>query len=62
MAAEAVSLDGAEAQFFAGARWAGVAELAAWPTPELMAPRRLAELLVPILAGELPTEPIDVGV
>ena len=51
---------GAEAAVFEGARWAGLAELAAWS--EIMAPRRLPELLAPILAGELPAEPIDTGV
>ena len=58
--AAAISLDGAEAQFFAGARWATLAELATWP--DLLAPRRFRELLEPILAGTLPPEPVDAGV
>ena len=57
-----VDVGGAEAEFFEGARWAGLTELAAWPPDSIMAPRRLAELLVPILAGDLPAEPIDTGV
>jgi 8-oxo-dGTP pyrophosphatase MutT (NUDIX family) len=58
--AAAISLDGNEAQFFAGARWATLAELETWP--DLLAPRRFSELLAPILAGELPSEPVDAGV
>ena len=54
--------DGAEAQFFEGARWASLADLAAWPEGAIIAPRRLAELLAPILGGELPPAPIDAGV
>jgi 8-oxo-dGTP pyrophosphatase MutT (NUDIX family) len=58
--AATISLGGHEAQFFTGARWATVSELASWP--DLLAPRRFAELLAPILAGQLPLEPIDAGV
>ena len=58
--ARTIHLGGHEEQFFAGARWATVDELADWP--ELLAPRRIAELLVPVLAGEIPAEPIDTGV
>jgi 8-oxo-dGTP pyrophosphatase MutT (NUDIX family) len=58
--AAAITMYGYEAQFFAGARWAGIAELADWP--ELVAPSRIAALLAPVLAGDLPTEPIDAGV
>jgi 8-oxo-dGTP pyrophosphatase MutT (NUDIX family) len=58
--AAAISLDGDEAQFFAGARWATLAELETWP--DLLAPRRFAELLGPILRGALPDEPVDAGV
>lgn len=60
--AEAVSVGGAEAQFFAGARWATLDELAGWPAAEIMAPARLADLLAPVLRGELPVEPIDAGI
>jgi 8-oxo-dGTP pyrophosphatase MutT (NUDIX family) len=58
--AAAISLDGAEAAFFVGARWASVSELASWP--DLLAPRRFAELLAPVLGGDLPADPIDAGV
>ncbi|HUG47828.1 MAG TPA: NUDIX domain-containing protein [Candidatus Limnocylindria bacterium] len=51
---------GAEAAVFEGACWAGLAELAEWA--EIVAPRRLCELLRPVLAGQLPAEPIDAGV
>jgi 8-oxo-dGTP pyrophosphatase MutT (NUDIX family) len=52
-----------EAQYFAGARWATVDEIAGLVARgEIIAPRRLPELLAPILAGELPVEPIDTGV
>ena len=61
-AAEAVSVGGSEAQFFEGARWASAAELATWPPETIMAPRRLPELLAPILKGELPPTPIDAGI
>ena len=60
--AEEVDVGGAEAQFFEGARWATMADLAAWPEGAIMAPRRLPELLAPILAGDLPAAPIDAGV
>jgi 8-oxo-dGTP pyrophosphatase MutT (NUDIX family) len=56
-----VQVGGAEQQFFEGARWAGLTDLANWPADHLMAPRRLAELLVPILAGDYPAEPMDAG-
>jgi 8-oxo-dGTP pyrophosphatase MutT (NUDIX family) len=58
--ATVISLGGNEAQFFAGARWASLSELADWP--DLLAPRRIAELLAPVLAGQVPSEPIDAGV
>ena len=58
---EEVEVGGAEAEFFEGARWASLADLAAWPPEAIMAPRRLPELLIPILAGDLPPAPIDAG-
>jgi len=58
---EEVDVGGAEAEFFEGARWASLADLAAWPPEAIMAPRRLPELLIPILAGDLPAAPIDAG-
>jgi double-stranded uracil-DNA glycosylase len=48
--------DGAEEQW----RWWSVDELAA--SDEEFAPRRIAELLPDVLAGNVPSEPIDVGV
>jgi ADP-ribose pyrophosphatase YjhB (NUDIX family) len=41
-------------------RWWSVAEMAA--SADIFVPRRLAALLPPILAGLLPSEPLDVGV
>jgi 8-oxo-dGTP pyrophosphatase MutT (NUDIX family) len=60
--AESVALSGAEAESFAGARWANAGELAGWPPETIMAPRRLADLLPAILAGDYPAAPIDVGI
>jgi 8-oxo-dGTP pyrophosphatase MutT (NUDIX family) len=60
--AESVEVGGAEAQFFEGAKWASADELAMFPPETIMAPSRLPELLPPILAGDLPTTPIDTGV
>jgi 8-oxo-dGTP pyrophosphatase MutT (NUDIX family) len=53
-------LEWLEAQAFEGHRW--------WPLEELLAsdesvlPPRLREFIAPIVAGDLPTEPIDIGV
>jgi hypothetical protein len=47
-------------QYFAGTRWFSVDELRA--SPEETAPRRLAEALPSILAGNIPIDPIDIGV
>jgi 8-oxo-dGTP pyrophosphatase MutT (NUDIX family) len=49
-----------EARNLVAARWVDLAMLASWPDD--VAPRRLAELLPPILAGELPTTPVATGV
>jgi 8-oxo-dGTP pyrophosphatase MutT (NUDIX family) len=57
-----IRVGGAEEEFFAGARWASVTDLAAWTPDEIMAPRRLPELLSALLAGNWPAEPIDTGV
>ena len=51
--------DDAEGEFFAGARWCHAAEIAT--LEDIVAPRRMAELLEPILEGRLPSEPLDVG-
>ena len=53
-----IRVGGDEQQYFVAARWAAIDKLPA-PT-EIIAPRRLAELLPPILAGEFPAEPIEV--
>jgi 8-oxo-dGTP pyrophosphatase MutT (NUDIX family) len=50
----------AEAANVVGIEWVDVSALRQWP--DLVAPRRLPELLPPILAGQLPSEPIDSGV
>jgi 8-oxo-dGTP pyrophosphatase MutT (NUDIX family) len=60
--AAAIQMDGPEEQFFEGARWASLADLAAWPRATIMAPGRLPELLADLLAGNWPAEPIDTGV
>jgi 8-oxo-dGTP pyrophosphatase MutT (NUDIX family) len=46
-----------ERQVLKGARWWTLDEMRA--TDEVLAPRKLAELLAPILADEIPTEPIE---
>ncbi len=49
-----------ELRYHVGVRWMGLDEIRA--STDLIAPRRLGELLPPILAGELPSEPIETGV
>lgn len=49
-----------EGNYSIGARWLSVDELEAWP--DIVAPRRLTKLLPSILAGDLPSQPIDTGV
>ena len=44
---------------FTGFRWWTLEELAA--SDEFFVPRSLASLLAPLLAGEVPAEPIEVG-
>ncbi|MEE8421775.1 MAG: NUDIX domain-containing protein [Dehalococcoidia bacterium] len=48
-----------ELHSFTGFRWWSVDELAA--SDEVFVPRNLAELLVPLIAGDVPLEPIEVG-
>jgi 8-oxo-dGTP pyrophosphatase MutT (NUDIX family) len=55
--ADGIRVGGDEEKYFVGARWATVNDLP--PPDETMAPRRLAELLPPILAGDYPAQPID---
>jgi len=49
-----------EADLILGYRWWSAMEIAA--SRETFVPRRLAELLPPLLRGEIPTAPVDVGV
>lgn len=51
---------GIEGTWFIGARWLSVEEIAA--SADEFAPRRLAALLPPIIRGDFPLEPIDVGI
>ena len=58
-----ISTDGWEAlerQFMEAGRWWSLAEIQA--SAEVFVPRRLAELLPAILAGQYPNEPFDCGV
>ena len=43
-----------------GHRWWSSAEIAA--SPDVFAPGRLAEAILPLLAGDYPEQPIDIGV
>lgn len=49
-----------EAQAIVGYRWWSLPEIQT--SDQVFVPRRLAELLPPILAGEYPSEPFDCGV
>jgi len=49
-----------EHRYFVGARWFSVEELKS--LTDIVAPRRLTELLPPIIAGDLPPDLIDAGV
>lgn len=53
-------LEDYEAELFRGHRWWSVDELR--NCEELIVPRKLAKLLVPLLRGELPEEPFEVGI
>lgn len=50
-----------EMQYLIGARWWTLTEIQAARDEETFVPRSLPELLPPILAGEIPDMPIDVG-
>jgi len=52
--------DPVEADLILGHRWWTAAEIAA--SRETFVPRRLGELLPPLLRGEIPREPVAVGV
>ncbi len=49
-----------ELQLISEYRWWSIPEILA--SPDIFVPRRLAELLPPILAGQYPYSPIEVGV
>jgi 8-oxo-dGTP pyrophosphatase MutT (NUDIX family) len=49
-----------ELRYHVGVRWMSLDQIRA--SSDLIAPRRLGELLPPILAGDLPREPIETGV
>ena len=51
-----------EMQYVLGHRWWSLPEMVANMETETFVPRSLPELLPPILAGELPEQPIEVGV
>jgi len=53
-------LEWLEAQAFEGHRWWTLDELLASDEPVL--PPRLREFIAPVMAGELPDEPLDIGV
>jgi len=57
--ADTIRPDGPEGEFFAGARWCRAAEIST--LKDIVAPRHMAELLEPIIAGRLPSQPIDIG-
>lgn len=51
---------GPELRYFVGARWMSLQDIRS--SGDLIAPRRLGELLPPILDGVLPPAPIETGV
>ena len=51
---------GPRGDYFVGARWLTVREMR--ESIDLIAPCRLAELLLPLLAGDIPPTPIETGV
>jgi 8-oxo-dGTP pyrophosphatase MutT (NUDIX family) len=53
-------LEAYEAEIYRGARWWSADELRA--CDELIVPADLPDLLLPLLRGELPVEPVQVGV
>jgi ADP-ribose pyrophosphatase YjhB (NUDIX family) len=54
------ALEPDEAGFLLGHRWWSAAEIAA--SRETFVPRRLADLLPPLLRGDIPPEPVAVGI
>jgi 8-oxo-dGTP pyrophosphatase MutT (NUDIX family) len=57
--AERIRPPGPEGDYFVGARWLSVEDIRR--STDLIAPRRLAELLPPLLAGHVPSTPVDTG-
>ncbi len=51
-----------EMQYVLGHRWWSVDELVANMETETFVPRSMPELLPPILAGDIPKQPIEVGI
>jgi 8-oxo-dGTP diphosphatase len=49
------------AELVYGHRWWAVEEIRSYAGADFFGPRRLGELVVPLLAGELPTSPISIG-
>jgi 8-oxo-dGTP pyrophosphatase MutT (NUDIX family) len=58
--AESIRPPGSEGDYFVGARWLSVDDIRR--STDLLAPRRLGELLPPLLTGDFPTKPIETGV
>jgi hypothetical protein len=54
-----VTETGAGRRFFDGWRWWSIEELKAFDG--ILAPKRFPQLLPPILRGDLPVEPIEIG-
>jgi 8-oxo-dGTP pyrophosphatase MutT (NUDIX family) len=57
---ESIRPPGPEGDYFVGARWLSVEDIRM--STDLIAPRRLAELLPALLAGDFPPTPIETGV
>ena len=55
------NLDENEAKFIQETRWWSLPEIIRAKDEEIFAPRRLSELLAPIIAGEIPISPINTG-
>jgi 8-oxo-dGTP pyrophosphatase MutT (NUDIX family) len=57
---ERIRPPGPEGDYFVGAPWLSVEDIRR--STDLIAPRRLAELLPPLLAGHIPTTQVETGV
>jgi 8-oxo-dGTP pyrophosphatase MutT (NUDIX family) len=60
IATERIRPLGIEGDYFVGARWLTVDEIG--KSGDDIAPRRLAQLLPPVLAGDFPAQPIETGI